>query len=132
MEKTAHLKQIKYSLILVCLFILNFSNGCTKDNMDNMSGGNTDGTGTGAKPGTNEVWMQGTAFTPETLTVTSGTTITWTNKDGALHTVTSDTGLFDSGNINVNGTFTFKFNNPGTYLYHCSLHTSMNGKVIVN
>lgn len=129
MQKAATHKFNNQIFIILLFAVFNIANSCTKDN---MSDGTSDGTGTGAKPGANEVWMQGTAFTPESITVTSGTTVTWTNKDGAVHNVTSDTGLFNSGNLNVNGTFTFKFNNPGTYLYHCTLHTSMNGKVIVN
>jgi plastocyanin len=53
----------------------------------------TPGPGTKSGPGINEVWIQGMAFRPATITVTAGTTIKWTNKDGVAHTVTSDTGL---------------------------------------
>jgi plastocyanin len=70
------------------------------------------------------------AFSPSTLTVTAGTTVTWTNKDGVPHTVTSDNGLFDSGSISNNGTYSHKFETAGTYPYHCSIHTSMTAKVV--
>jgi plastocyanin len=84
-----------------------------------------------AGPGLNEVWIQGMAFVPATITVAAGTTITWTNKDGIAHTVTSNTGVFDSGSVADNGTFSFQFNNVGTFEYHCSIHTSMTGTVTV-
>ena len=83
-------------------------------------------------PGTNEVFIQGMAFGPSTITVTSGMTITWTNKDGVPHTVTSNTGLFDSGTINANGTYSHLFSTAGTFPYKCTLHPSMTASVVVN
>ena len=115
---------------LFLVSVLAFPMGCSKDNMEEMN--NPSGKPDAAKPGANEVWIQGSAFTPDKITVTAGTTITWTNKDGAVHTVTSDTGLFDSGNISGNGTFSHKFSTPGTYPYHCAVHTTMTGSVVVN
>lgn len=82
-------------------------------------------------PPSNEVFMNGNKFSPSTITVTAGTTIKWTNKEGVIHTVTSDTDLFDSGNLGVNQTFSFTFNSTGTFPYHCIHHVGMNGTVIV-
>ncbi|MCA1668943.1 MAG: cupredoxin family copper-binding protein, partial [Thermomicrobia bacterium] len=71
-------------------------------------------------------------FMPPTITVPAGTTIRWTNQDGPTHTVTSDmAGQFDSGNLPTNKSFSFTFNTPGTFTYHCSIHPTMLGKVIV-
>ncbi len=72
-------------------------------------------------------------FSPKTITVVLGknNTVTWTNEDYAIHTVTSNTGLFDSGNVDPSTTFTFTFSAPGTYDYHCSYHPWMTGTVIV-
>ena len=81
--------------------------------------------------GTNEVLIQGNAFSPATITVAAGTTIKWTNKDGVNHTVTSDSGLFDSGTFGNGGTFSRQFNTAGTFPYHCTVHTNMLGTVIV-
>lgn len=97
--------------------------------MDNMYG--MGGTGSKGSPGTNEVWIQGMAFTPSTITVTAGTTITWTNNDGVAHTVTSNTGLFESGSISNNGTYSHLFTTVGTFPYHCAIHTSMKASVVV-
>ena len=121
-----------FHTVLIFVAILFTSYSCSKDSMDD----NMEPAG-GSKPvlkepGANEVWIQGSAFTPETITVTAGTTITWTNNDGIIHTVTSDTGLFDSGNIANKGTYSFKFNAAGTYLYHCIVHPTMTAKVVVN
>ncbi len=78
-----------------------------------------------------DVTIQNFAFNPGSLTVPVNTTVTWTNKDGTIHTVTSDTGVFNSGNLSANGTFSFKFTAAGTYMYHCAIHTYMTGTIIV-
>jgi plastocyanin len=111
------------------LMILSISNSCSKSSMNNMYG---IGPGTGGGPGTNEVWIQGMAFTPATITIMAGTTIKWTNKDAVAHTVTSDTGLFDSGSIANGSTFSIQFNNTGTFPYHCAVHPGMKASVVVN
>lgn len=82
-------------------------------------------------PGKNEVFMRSTAFTPSSLTVVKGTTVKWTNKDNLTHTVTSDNGLFDSGNKNLGETFSHLFDSIGTFNYHCTTHSGMTGTVIV-
>ena len=97
-------------------------NGCKKKSSD---------TPTPASPPTNEVFIQNTAFTPASITVSVNTTIKWTNKDGVAHTVTSNTGLFDSRNINSGGTFSYQFSTVGTFPYHCIIHSTMMGTVIV-
>jgi plastocyanin len=87
-----------------------------------------------SSPGANQVFMQGTSFSPATITVSAGTTITWFNKGGVNHTVTSDTtGLFNSGDVVPGSSYSFKFTNPGTYPYKCIYHVSMGmvGTVIV-
>jgi plastocyanin len=71
------------------------------------------------------------AFNPATITVATGTTVTWTNEDSVTHTVTSDTGVFDSGDIHQGADFSYTFNTAGDYGYHCSIHTYMKGHVIV-
>ena len=95
--------------------------------------GNGPGTTTTPTPptSTSEVMIHNFSFLPQTITVAKGTTVTWTNMDNATHTVTSNTGLFNSGNLGTGSTFRFTFNTPGTYTYHCSIHGSMTGTVIV-
>ncbi len=83
-------------------------------------------------PGANEVWIQNMAFNPSSITVAVNTTITWTNKDAVAHTVTSNTGLFESGNLNSGATYSHKFTAAGSYSYKCSIHPSMTATVTVH
>ncbi len=76
--------------------------------------------------------IQNFAFSPSTITINKGDTITWTNADSAPHTVTSDSGSeLNSGTINNGGVYSHTFNTAGTYKYHCAFHTSMKATVIV-
>jgi plastocyanin len=80
----------------------------------------------------------GTVFSPATVTVAPGETVTWQFQE--LHTSTSDsqTGpeMWDSGFL-ASGTFAHTFQTPGTYPYYCAIHsspggTAMNGVVVVS
>jgi plastocyanin len=56
------------------------------------------------------------------------------NQDGASHTVVSDTGspaAFSSDSLSTGASYRFTFALPGTYPYHCSIHPSMKGTIIV-
>jgi plastocyanin len=87
-----------------------------------------------ASPGGNSISIKNFAFDPSTLTVKTGTAVTWVNNDGATHALVSDTGspvLFSSDPLATGASFTFTFAQPGTYPYHCSIHPTMKGTVIV-
>jgi plastocyanin len=71
------------------------------------------------------------SFQPAALTVSAGTTVTWTNNDSAGHTVTADDGSFKSDTLAKGATFSQTFDTPGTFAYHCSIHPSMTGTVTV-
>lgn len=71
------------------------------------------------------------AFGDGTLTIPAGTTVTWVNKDQDNHTTTSDTGLWDSGEMPTDATANFTFTDPGTYTYACLDHPGMVGTIIV-
>lgn len=79
----------------------------------------------------NSVSIVNMAFSPASLTVPLGTTVTWTNNDGMTHTVTSDVTGFDSGNISMGGTYSKVFSVAGTYSYHCTIHPAMKGTIVV-
>jgi amicyanin len=70
-------------------------------------------------------------FTPKSVTVKAGTTITWTNQDDIPHTVTSATKQFKSKALDTDDKFSFTFTTPGTYEYFCSLHPHMTGTIVV-
>lgn len=129
--KNSRIRKIAASCMM--LMVLLMIQSCNKSTYNNMTGmtGNNGNNGSGS-PGTNEVFIQGMAFNPATITVTAGTTITWTNKDAIAHTVTSSTNVFSSGNMNTDATFSYTFTNAGTYSYYCAIHPSMVAKVVVN
>lgn len=70
-------------------------------------------------------------FAPTTLTVSVGTTVTWSNQDEEPHTVVSDTGLFRSGALDTSDSFSFTFTKTGTYRFICSIHPQMIGTIVV-
>lgn len=72
------------------------------------------------------------AFSPSTLTINVGDTVVWENKDIAPHTIVSDSGNELASETLSNGeVYSHTFDTAGTYDYHCSIHTSMKGKIIV-
>jgi plastocyanin len=71
------------------------------------------------------------AFQPLVVTINVGDQVTWTNTGGSFHTSTSDTGVWDSGTLTPSQSFSFTFNAPGSFLYHCSVHPFMTGTVDV-
>jgi plastocyanin len=105
------------------------------------TGGSTDKATDGA-----EVTMKLIAFKPESITVDAGTSVTWKQSDPGVHTVTSGTvdqgsggvtekadGKFDSGNLETGKTFSFTFDQAGTYSYFCAVHpATMRGRVQVS
>ena len=73
-----------------------------------------------------EVSIKGLAFDPAIVYADQITSVIWTNQDSAVHTVTSDTGLFDV-TLQPGGSFRYTFFHPGRYGYHCSNHPNMKG-----
>lgn len=77
------------------------------------------------------VYIKDFMFTPVTLTVPVGTTVTWENLDEEPHTVRSVDGHVKTGALDQNERYTFRFDQPGTYRYVCSIHPSMVGTIVV-
>jgi plastocyanin len=91
-----------------------------------------------APPGSTSVTMVSgasglttTAFNPNPVNVSVGTTVSWLNSDGTTHNVVANGGAFASGNVDPNNRFNFTFATAGTFQYHCSIHTNMVGTVVV-
>lgn len=97
-----------------------------------------------------DVAIQSFAFVPRRIEIDSGTSVTWTNRDAILHTVTSGrgqkqgvpgvskdkpaspSGLFDQEMDGKGSTFSFTFEEPGEFNYFCAIHPGMTGLVVVN
>jgi plastocyanin len=90
-----------------------------------------DKTGPADIQGDNQVSIDNFSFTPQTLTISAGTKVTWVNHDDVGHTVTSNDGKFKSKTLDTNESFSYTFTDSGTYEYHCSVHPRMTAKVIV-
>lgn len=72
-------------------------------------------------------------FSPDNLTLVIGVnnTVTWTNNDSTIHTVTANDGSFGSGYLNPGSSYSYTFTKPGVFEYHCQLHPWMVGYVTV-
>lgn len=84
--------------------------------------------------------MKDFSFTTKQVTVKAGESVTWTNQDAFLHTVTSGKvdgpmnipdGMFDHPLPGNGGTATVTFEKPGTFTYYCKQHNAMNGTITV-
>ena len=87
-----------------------------------------------AKPvSTSSVSIKNMAFDPISISVSSGSVVTWTNNDTTSHQIITDGNLTDleSGVLDPGATYSFTFNQAGTFLYHCNIHPSMKGQVTV-
>ncbi|HTV80767.1 MAG TPA: cupredoxin domain-containing protein [Steroidobacteraceae bacterium] len=73
------------------------------------------------------------SFHPATLTVNTGSTVIWVNKDGDVHTIRSTSGpeTFNSPALDTGDRFGFTFHRAGTYHYSCSVHPYMHGVIVV-
>ncbi len=83
-----------------------------------------------------QVMMTDYKFTPDSLNVMAGDTVTWVNQGAAPHTTTSGKdgkpdGKWDSNNINPGGTYSHVFTVAGTYPYYCTPHVKMGMKGVI-
>lgn len=131
-----------FSFLLVILAIMTlaaalYSCGSSTDSGLYNGTGNENENGNGTEePAPDEVWIIDRSFNPVNREVETGTTVRWENKSNEIHTVTSGSnrdhdGLFDSGNIAPGGTFSYTFEDPGTYDYFCVPHPGMNASITV-
>jgi plastocyanin len=70
------------------------------------------------------------AFHPPTLTIAKGDQVTFANSSKVTHTATRG-GAFDTGLIKPGKSVTVRFKQKGTFAYHCKIHPSMHGKIVV-
>lgn len=99
-----------------------------------MSNMPMDSTSPSASPtASSVVTIQNFTFSPSTIEIKKGTTVTWTNKDSVTHTVTETDGKDGpkSGELEPGKSYSFTYNSVGTFKYDCSIHTSMTGSVTV-
>ena len=134
------------ALLVTVLIAVVFLGACGGDDEGSSASSSTSTTAATDKATDGaEVTMKLIAFKPESIAVDAGQSVTWKQTDPGVHTVTSGSveqgsggvtekpdGTFDSGNLETNKTFSFTFDEPGTYTYFCSVHpATMRGQVQV-
>lgn len=87
----------------------------------------------GAATLTSTVSIKSYAFSPATVTIAAGSTVTWINQDDDPHTVTGDATatVLNSSALDTHEQYSFTFAKPGIYKYFCKLHPHMQGEIIV-
>jgi plastocyanin len=75
--------------------------------------------------------MKTVTFSPNRIEITAGTTVTWTNNDPLVHTISADDKSWDSGAVEPGKTWSHTFTQPGEYSFHCTPHPFMKGVVVV-
>ena len=75
--------------------------------------------------------ITGFSFSPSSVTVVVGDTVTWTNADAQSHTATADGGAFDTGTIGGNASKAVTLTTAGTFAYHCTIHPAMTATLVV-
>jgi len=123
---------MKKALIIGLLVIFVLISGCTSTTTVTPAS-TTPGPTTPAQTSTEQqVNIKDFSFVPDTAEVPIGTTVTWVNEDNVPHTVTSVSRIFDSGGINPGKSYSYKFDQAGTFEYSCTNHPTMpHGKIIV-
>jgi len=78
-----------------------------------------------------KVSIMSSGFSPASLTVVTGSTVTWTNNDNVAHSVTTADGSINSGDIAPESSYTKTFGTTGTFSYYDGHNTSMTGVIVV-
>lgn len=88
----------------------------------------TPGIGTSAKF---DATIENFGFSPRVINIAAGTTVVWTNKDSVTHSIVADDLSYQTDSITAGQTYSHTYDKAGTYTYHCGIHLSMKGTVVV-
>ena len=107
--------------------------GCGSNNSGSGGyGGGPTSSAAGTTGSGTAVAIDNFAFSPATLKVKVSQKVSWTNEQpGVAHTVTADGGTFDHP-MPSGATFSFAFTKAGSFAYHCTMHPSMHGTIVVS
>ena len=121
--------KLVWNTVLILSIMLFVFGGCSNDSTSSYGSTTPPPSGGGT---TNTINMAGNVFSPSTMTIAKGTTITWTNNSGVTHTSTSNTSVWDTGDIAAGASKTTTFNTSGSFPFHCKYHSMMTGTITVN
>lgn len=101
----------------------------TSSNTESAASANTP-----VQEGIIEMKIENFAFVPSELKIKVGSKVTWVNKDSTPHIIASDfqgRAVLSSEMLGQGDSYSHVFDEAGTYDYHCSIHTSMKGRIVV-
>ena len=78
-----------------------------------------------------EVEIENFSYNPSGLHINPGDMVEWRNRDAVFHSATSDNGVWDSGLLAEDDTYTYTFSLAGVFPYHCTVHPSMMDTIVV-
>jgi plastocyanin len=110
----------------LAVFLVGCGGGSSSATTSTTAGGAPNGATQGGA-----VEIKDFSFDPGSLTVTTGTKVSWSNADSTSHTATADDGSFDTGTIKQGSKVSATLTKPGTYTYFCQFHPFMKGTITV-
>jgi plastocyanin len=120
-------------IILIIIIAAVYLYSMQSSNQNPQTGANN-GSNSNVSNGTSAVsviTIQNGAFNPNSLTIKTGTNVQWTNRDNTTHQVVSDSGAFQSPILNPGDSYNFYFAKSGVFGYHCGIHSTETGTIIV-
>jgi plastocyanin len=132
-EPTRRLRGGALVLVLAgALLLAACSSGGSGSSGSATSSGSSSGSGSSGATSSNAISISNFMFSPMSVSVAPGSTVTVTNKDSVAHTLTAMGGQFDTGNIDGGQSKTFTApSKAGTYSYICNIHQYMKGTIVV-
>lgn len=118
-------------IVVVGIFFIVTKSGKVQYQNPNNTPQATNQSGSSPVEAKNTVTIQNMSFSPALITVKVGDKITWTNQDSVGHSATADDNSFDTGILSQGQSGSVTFDKAGTYTYHCKVHSSMTGTIIV-
>jgi plastocyanin len=121
-------------LLIIAAGAVALTHSSTNTPTQTQSATNSQTSSNSTAPENGNVQMTHMLFTPSQISVRVGGTVTWANNDNTAHTVIDDlsaVGGPHSGDIQPGSSYSFTFNKAGSYQYHCSIHPSMRGTIVV-
>ena len=121
-------------LVAAAAFAINHKSTNKPSQTNSNTNSSSTSSSSGNQPLTGTINIKNMMFTPSQITVAKGGTVTWTNNDNTTHTVIDDlsnVGGPASGDIPPGGTYSFTFTKTGSFQYHCQIHPSMRGTIVV-
>lgn len=117
----------------VIVAVVNHSSNNNATSMNMSSNSSSSNTHSSSATATDKISISNFSFSPASVTVKKGTSVTWTNQDSVAHTVVETDGKDgpQSQSVSKGQSYSFTYNTVGSFAYHCSIHPDMTGTVTV-